>query len=62
MTVQLLLFIMLYLILNSPGNYKRMDGSLDGSRGKVKMDPIAMPVGIGKHENSASGMDVQIFL
>lgn len=43
-------------------NYKKMDGSPDGFKGKVKMDPSLTWVVIGKHENRENGKYAQIYL
>ncbi|KAA8522246.1 hypothetical protein F0562_012919 [Nyssa sinensis] len=44
------------------GNYKKMGGSPDGSKEKLKTDPSAMWVDIGKPESREIGMDAQIYL
>ena len=54
--------IIIPLIVYSQGNYKKMGGSPDGSKAKVKMDPSATWVVTGKHENMENGTDAQIYL
>lgn len=48
--------------LFSQGNYKKMGGSPDGSREKVKMAPSAMSADIGKLVNRENGMDAPTYL
>lgn len=64
---QLLILLLLIIVVflfdpNSHGNYKKLDGSPDGSRKKVKVDPIAMSADTGKLENRVNGMDALIYL
>ncbi|KAE9459445.1 hypothetical protein C3L33_08666, partial [Rhododendron williamsianum] len=50
-----LVMIILTFFCCSQGNYRRMGGSPDGSKEKVKMDHSVTWVVTGKHENSENG-------
>lgn len=50
------------VIYYSPESYKKMVGGPDGSIEKVRMDPSAMQVDIGKQERKENGMTVLIYL